>query len=255
MGVCVRRSTAAPARTSSRTSSCSRSSRVPTPASASPSPCTPPPARCRSCSSAPRSSGALRAAARARRAYRLLRAHRARRRARTPARSSTRAERSDGGWHVAGAKQWITNARVRRHAPALRAHRPRDAHARAASRRSSLDGEHVDGDADRGEARAQLVGRRTTSRSTRVVADDRLLGEEGHGFRIAMATLDGGRIGIAAQAVGIAQAAYDVALALRAGAARVRPADRATSRRSSTSSPTCRWRSTPRACSSTAPRG
>ena len=42
---------------------------------------------------------------------------------------------------------------------------------------------------------------------------DRLVGEEGHGFRIAMATLDGGRIGIAAQAVGIAQAAYDVALA------------------------------------------
>ena len=33
-----------------------------------------------------------------------------------------------------------------------------------------------------------------------------------HGFRIAMATLDGGRIGIAAQAVGIAQAAFDVAL-------------------------------------------
>jgi alkylation response protein AidB-like acyl-CoA dehydrogenase len=42
---------------------------------------------------------------------------------------------------------------------------------------------------------------------------DRLLGEEGKGFRIALATLDGGRIGIAAQAVGIAQAAYDVARA------------------------------------------
>src|SRR5581483_8157587 len=45
-----------------------------------------------------------------------------------------------------------------------------------------------------------------------VVAVDRLLGEQDHGFRIAMSTLDGGRIGIAAQAVGIAQAAYDVAL-------------------------------------------
>src|SRR4029079_2942505 len=44
-----------------------------------------------------------------------------------------------------------------------------------------------------------------------VVDADRLLGEENHGFRIATATLDGGRIGIAAQAVGIAQAAYDVA--------------------------------------------
>jgi len=40
---------------------------------------------------------------------------------------------------------------------------------------------------------------------------DRLLHEEGKGFHVAMATLDGGRIGIAAQAVGIAQAAYDVA--------------------------------------------
>ncbi|MBM3679657.1 MAG: acyl-CoA dehydrogenase, partial [Actinobacteria bacterium] len=44
------------------------------------------------------------------------------------------------------------------------------------------------------------------------VAQDRLLGEEGRGFPIAMATLDGGRIGVAAQAVGIAQAALDVAV-------------------------------------------
>ena len=39
-----------------------------------------------------------------------------------------------------------------------------------------------------------------------------LVGEEGKGFNIAMATLDCGRIGIAAQAVGIAQAALDEAL-------------------------------------------
>ena len=38
-----------------------------------------------------------------------------------------------------------------------------------------------------------------------------MLGEENRGFRVAMSTLDGGRIGIAAQALGIAQAAYDVA--------------------------------------------
>jgi alkylation response protein AidB-like acyl-CoA dehydrogenase len=37
------------------------------------------------------------------------------------------------------------------------------------------------------------------------------LGGEGEGFRIAMATLDGGRIGIAAQALGIAQGAFDLA--------------------------------------------
>ena len=39
-----------------------------------------------------------------------------------------------------------------------------------------------------------------------------LLGQEGDGFQIAMAALDTGRIGIAAQAVGIAQAALDVSL-------------------------------------------
>jgi butyryl-CoA dehydrogenase len=37
------------------------------------------------------------------------------------------------------------------------------------------------------------------------------LGNEGDGFKIAMATLDGGRIGIAAQALGIARAAYEAA--------------------------------------------
>ena len=40
-----------------------------------------------------------------------------------------------------------------------------------------------------------------------------LLGEEGSGFKVAMKTLDGGRIGIAAQAVGIAQGAFEEALA------------------------------------------
>ena len=40
-----------------------------------------------------------------------------------------------------------------------------------------------------------------------------LLGKEGQGFKVAMKTLDGGRIGIAAQALGIAQGAFDAALA------------------------------------------
>ena len=44
------------------------------------------------------------------------------------------------------------------------------------------------------------------------VPADSLLGEGGQGFKIAMATLDSGRIGIAAQAVGIAQAALDISL-------------------------------------------
>ncbi|WP_238915471.1 acyl-CoA dehydrogenase family protein [Clostridium sp. YIM B02555] len=44
------------------------------------------------------------------------------------------------------------------------------------------------------------------------VPKENLLGKEGDGFKIAMSTLDGGRIGIAAQALGIAQGAYENAL-------------------------------------------
>ncbi len=41
---------------------------------------------------------------------------------------------------------------------------------------------------------------------------ENMLGKEGDGFKIAMATLDGGRIGVAAQALGIAQGALDQAV-------------------------------------------
>lgn len=44
------------------------------------------------------------------------------------------------------------------------------------------------------------------------IPKENLLGEPGFGFKIAMQTLDAGRIGIAGQAVGIAQAALDVAI-------------------------------------------
>ena len=45
-----------------------------------------------------------------------------------------------------------------------------------------------------------------------IVPKENLLGKEGKGFSIAMKTLDGGRIGIASQAVGIAQGAMDEAI-------------------------------------------
>jgi alkylation response protein AidB-like acyl-CoA dehydrogenase len=58
----------------------------------------------------------------------------------------------------------------------------------------------------------------TASVTTQIVLDaarvpaDRLIGREGQGFSIALAALDGGRLGIAACAVGLAQAALDTAV-------------------------------------------
>ena len=44
------------------------------------------------------------------------------------------------------------------------------------------------------------------------IPKENLLGKEGEGFKIAMSTLDGGRTGVAAQALGIAQGAFDEAV-------------------------------------------
>jgi len=44
------------------------------------------------------------------------------------------------------------------------------------------------------------------------VPDTNRIGNEGEGYKVALSTLDGGRIGIAAQATGIAQGAFDAAL-------------------------------------------
>lgn len=67
-------------------------------------------------------------------------------------------------------------------------------------------GEHYDKLGIRSSSTAELLF------SNVKVPKENLLGEEGRGFRIAMETLDGGRIGIAAQALGIGQGAYESAL-------------------------------------------
>jgi len=61
------------------------------------------------------------------------------------------------------------------------------------------------------------LGIRASSTSNLIFEDckipaENVLGELGQGFKIAMSSLDGGRIGIAGQALGIAQAAFDVAI-------------------------------------------
>ena len=45
------------------------------------------------------------------------------------------------------------------------------------------------------------------------IADDARIGDEGQGYKIALASLETGRIGIASQSVGMAQAALDAAIA------------------------------------------
>ena len=64
-------------------------------------------------------------------------------------------------------------------------------------------GDHYDKLGIRSSATAQLLFNDVK------VPKENLLGREGQGFKIAMATLDGGRIGIASQALGIAQGAYE----------------------------------------------
>jgi alkylation response protein AidB-like acyl-CoA dehydrogenase len=123
----------------------------------------------------------------------------------------TAAAPDDGGWHVSGTKRFISTAR---YAGTFLFFARTDPSSSSAGGVSAfvLDAGHVRVTRDE-----EKLGLNSTTTSD-VVVDahvdgDRLLGEEGKGFTIAMSTLDGGRIGIAAQALGIAQAAYDAARA------------------------------------------
>jgi alkylation response protein AidB-like acyl-CoA dehydrogenase len=116
------------------------------------------------------------------------------------------------GWRISGAKQWISTAA---YAGTFLLFARTDPGTPGADGVSAfiLDPEHV-----RITRTEEKLGLNSSVTNDLVVEDvhvgrDRLLHEEGKGFRVAMATLDGGRIGIAAQALGIAQAAYDVARA------------------------------------------
>jgi len=124
----------------------------------------------------------------------------------------TRAEPEGDGWRITGNKQWITNGRYS--GTFLLFARTDSSHAGARGVSAFiLDADQVQ--VTRDEEKLGLNSSITNDITVdgAYVDRDRLLHEEGRGFRVAMQTLDGGRIGIAAQAVGIAQAAYEVALA------------------------------------------
>ena len=122
----------------------------------------------------------------------------------------TRAEPNGDGWTITGAKQWITNGR---YAGTFLTFARTDFETNGARGVSAfiLDADQVR--VTRDEEKLGLNSSVTNDIAIEgaAVGRDRLLHEENKGFRVAMQTLDGGRIGIAAQAVGIAQAAYDVA--------------------------------------------
>ena len=124
----------------------------------------------------------------------------------------TRAVQKDGGWVMNGSKHWITNAGV---AGTLV----------ATARTSEAPG--VNGISSfiieagtpglKIAKKEDKVGLRGSETNPIFFEDlhlplDSLLGEEGKGFRQFMKTLDGGRISIAAMALGLAQAAYDAAV-------------------------------------------
>jgi alkylation response protein AidB-like acyl-CoA dehydrogenase len=121
---------------------------------------------------------------------------------------ASRAEADGEGWRITGAKQWITNGGEGGTIVLF-------ARAEGGICCFLVDGRAGGLEVTREEEKLGL----NSSSTVDLVLDgvrverDRLLGKEGEGFKIAMGTLDGGRIGIAAQAVGIAQAAYDVARA------------------------------------------
>src|SRR5207342_2892301 len=114
------------------------------------------------------------------------------------------------GWRITGTKQWITNGA---HASTFLLFARTDQETPGAKGVSAfiLDAEHVRVTRDE-----EKLGLNSSATNDIVVegarvGPDRLLHDENRGFRVAMGTLDGGRIGIAAQALGIAQAGFEVA--------------------------------------------
>ncbi|HEX2728132.1 MAG TPA: acyl-CoA dehydrogenase family protein [Rubrobacteraceae bacterium] len=127
----------------------------------------------------------------------------------------TTAEKVDGGYRINGRKQWITNGRVAGTMIVF-----------ARAEGGAADGVtafvvnmETEGISFGKHARKMGVISATTDDvilENVFVPEEDLLGEEGKGLRVALGTLDFGRIGIAAQALGIAEAAFRYATAYAA---------------------------------------
>lgn len=125
----------------------------------------------------------------------------------------TSAVRGDGGWILNGTKNWITNGTtadvyvVFAQTDRSKGHRGITAFLIEKGTEGFVPGKKEDKLGIRSSDTCSI------GLTNVFVPDENVLGDIGEGFRIAMNTLNGGRIGIAAQAVGIAQAAFDAALA------------------------------------------
>lgn len=125
----------------------------------------------------------------------------------------TTAEKVDGGWVLNGTKNWITNGTTAQTYLVM-------AQTNRELRHKGITCFIIDRNSEGFEPglKEDKLGIRSSDTCsiglTNVfVPDDQILGEVGQGFRIAMESLNGGRIGIAAQALGIATGAFEAALA------------------------------------------
>ena len=121
----------------------------------------------------------------------------------------TAATPNGDGWHIAGSKRFISTARYAGTFLLFARTNPDKAGPGGVS---AFVVDAADVEVTRDEEKLGLNSSTTSDLEIDADVDaDRLLHQEGKGFTVAMATLDGGRIGIGAQAVGIAQAAFEVA--------------------------------------------
>ena len=120
---------------------------------------------------------------------------------------TTRAERVEGGYRVSGHKQWVTNGRIAGTAVLFARVEGGDSEGVTAFL-VDLEAEGISFGAH-GKKMGVISATTDDVLFDEVFVPERdLLGEEGKGLRVALGTLDTGRIGIAAQAVGIAEAAF-----------------------------------------------